>query len=341
MLLNVRTDDFDFDLPHGLIAQTPAGRRDASRLLVVDRGGPALRDATFDQFSGELQEGDLLVLNDTRVMAARLRGTWDDSSGAVEVLLLAEDADGAWSVLMQPARRAKPGRKLTLAATDGELRASVAGRDGETVRLRFDREFDPASVGEAPLPPYIHHYEGDSERYQTVYARTARSAAAPTAGLHFTKDMLEELQSGGVNLAYLTLDVGPGTFLPVRTDDPSCHQMHTERFTITAETVSAVREAKNRGGRVVAVGTTVVRSLEAAWTEDGITAGDQSTDLLILPGFEFRVVDALLTNFHLPKSTLMMLVSAFAGRQRALAAYAHAVANRYRFYSFGDAMFIR
>lgn len=339
--MDVRTEDFDFRLPAELIAQTPAERRDASRLLVVDRDGETLADSTFDHLSGELRPGGLLVLNDTRVMAARLRGTWDDSGGALEVLLIAEAADGSWSVLMRPARLAKPGRRMTLAANDGDLRASVAGRDGETVRLRFDRGFDSSSVGEVPLPPYIHGFDGDTARYQTVYARTARSAAAPTAGLHFTESLLDELRNRGVDIAYLSLDVGLGTFLPVRTDDPSCHHMHSERFVIPDETASAVRETKRQGGRVVAVGTTVVRSLEAAWTEDGLAVGEQSTDLLILPGFKFRVVDALLTNFHLPKSTLLMLVSAFAGRERTLAAYAHAVAERYRFYSFGDAMFIR
>ena len=341
MLLGVRTEDFDYELPAELIAQAPAERRDASRLLLVSRAGPELADSTFDQLTAELRPGDLLVLNDTRVMAARLRGTWDDSGGAVEVLLLTEDADGSWNVLMNPARRAISGRGLTLAAKDGPLRASIIAREGETFRVRFERAFDRSTVGEVPLPPYIRGFEGEAERYQTVYATAAGSAAAPTAGLHFTEDLLAEIRAAGVGVAYLTLDVGPGTFLPVRTDDPSGHCMHSEHFVIPAETAASISATKAAGGRVVAVGTTVVRSLEAAWTGDGLSVGEQETDLLILPGYEFRVVDAVLTNFHLPKSTLLMLVSAFAGRERALAAYAHAVANRYRFYSFGDAMFIR
>ena len=340
MLFIVRTDDFDFQLPDELIAQAPAVRRDGSRLLVLDRHGPGLDDSSFARLPALLRAGDLLVLNDTRVMAARLRGVWDDTGGDIEILLTARVSGNTWNVLMQPAQRARPGRRLTLSATDGDLTASVEGRDGEAVTVRFDRSFDPLNVGEVPLPPYIRGFSGEAERYQTVYARSAGSAAAPTAGLHFTPEILDEIGRRNVEIADLTLDVGPGTFLPVRTDDPACHAMHSERFFLPAETVRAVRRAKEAGGRVVAVGTTVVRSLEAAWTDAGLSAGEQRTNLLILPGHEFRVVDAMLTNFHLPRSTLLMLVSAFAGRRRMLDAYAHAVASRYRFYSLGDAMFI-
>lgn len=334
-----RTADFDYALPPDLIAQRPAEPRDAARLMVVSRGTRALAHRRVRDLPALLRAGDLLVLNDTRVMAARLAGTRADTGGRVELLLLRERGDGAWEALARPLRAARPGRRFRLDAADGPLGATVVGRAGEAAVVAFERPIDPATVGSAPLPPYVRGFDGDPARYQTVYAREARSAAAPTAGLHFTPALFARLAAAGVERAFLTLEVGAGTFRPVRAEDPADHELPPERYRLPSATADAIRDARAGGRRVVAVGTTVVRALEHALGQHGGGAAGE-TALFIRPGHRFAVVDALLTNFHLPRSTLLMLVAAFAGRELALDAYAEAVRERYRFYSFGDAMLL-
>jgi S-adenosylmethionine:tRNA ribosyltransferase-isomerase len=337
--MRLQTGDFDYSLPQELIAQTPVEPRDASRLLVLHRDSRTLEHRKFSDIGDYLQPGDLLVVNDTRVLRARLRGTLADSSGAIEVLLLTPLADGSWECLMKPARKARPGRGLVLGGT----RATVLERlESGNVRLAF--EGDPETGGEVPLPPYIHTPLSDGERYQTVYARERGSAAAPTAGLHFTAELIDLLLEKGVRVAAVTLHIGPGTFRPVQTDDPAQHRMHAEYGVLGEEAAEAIRETRSAGARVVCVGTTSVRLVEqaAAATESGqlVAPWQGWTDFYILPGHQFRAVDALVTNFHLPKSTLLVLVSAFAGREFVLAAYEEAIRERYRFYSFGDAMLV-
>ena len=334
-----RTADFDYALPPDLIAQRPAEPRDAARLMVVSRGTRALAHRRVRDLPALLRAGDLLVLNDTRVMAARLAGTRADTGGRVELLLLRERGDGAWEALARPLRAARPGRRFRLDAADGPLGATVVGRAGAAAVVAFERPIDPASVGSAPLPPYVRGFDGDPARYQTVYAREARSAAAPTAGLHFTPALFARLAAAGVERAFLTLEVGAGTFRPVRAEDPADHELPPERYRLPSATADAIRDARAGGRRVVAVGTTVVRALEHALGQPGGGAAGE-TALFIRPGHRFAVVDALLTNFHLPRSTLLMLVAAFAGRELILDAYAEAVRERYRFYSFGDAMLL-
>ena len=338
----MRTSDFDYDLPPELIAQQPVEPRDAARLLVATRSSGALGHHHVRDLPSLLRAGDLLVLNDTRVMAARLLGARADTGGGVELLLLREHEDGSWSALVRPGRAAMPGRQYRLEARDGPLTATVRCRAEEIATVTFDRPIDPASAGAVPLPPYIREFAGDPERYQTVYAREARSAAAPTAGLHFTPGLFERLAKAGVEHAFLTLEVGAGTFRPVRTEDPAEHILPPERYHLPPATADAIRAARAEGRRVVATGTTVVRTLEHALGAGagggGSTEGE--TALFIRPGHAFTVVDALLTNFHLPRSTLLMLVSAFAGHDLIRKAYAEAIRERYRFYSFGDAMLI-
>jgi S-adenosylmethionine:tRNA ribosyltransferase-isomerase len=288
-----------------------------------------------------LRRGDVLVVNDTRVMAARLRGRRPDTGGEVEALLVRPFTDTTWEVLFKPARQARQGRTFVFETDQGELAATVGWRSGGPVVLEFERPFDPATVGETPLPPYIKHYRGDPERYQTVYSREAASAAAPTAGLHFTPELLESLRAAGVERAEVTLHVGPGTFRPVVAEDPRDHLLHSEHVTVPATAAEAITAARRDARRVVAVGTTVVRTLEHVARERGaIEPYDGWTSLKILPGDSFNAVDALMTNFHLPRSTLLMLVCAFAGQEFVLAAYRQAVAEGYRFYSFGDAMLL-
>lgn len=338
----LRTSDFDYWLPPELIAQEPAEPRDSARLMVLYRGERRVEERVFRDLPELLRPGDLLVMNDTRVMAARLFGERVDTGGRVEVLLVRRLEPRAWVVLMRPLRQALPGRRFVFAGRHGPLGATVRSRGfGEAV-LEFDREPDPASEGQVPLPPYIRRFRGDPERYQTVYARDARSAAAPTAGLHFTPELLARLREAGLELAFVTLEVGPGTFRPVKGEDPRLHRLDVERITVPPETAAAIARARSEGGRVVAVGTTVVRTLEhVAKEHDGMVVPYEGwTDLLILPGYRFRVVCALVTNFHLPRSSLLMLVCAFAGRDFVLEAYRRAVAERFRFYSFGDAMLI-
>jgi len=331
-------DDFDYELPAELIAQHPAPARTASRLLRV--ASDRVSDHAFADLPQFLSAGDALVLNDTRVVKARLHGV-KDSGGKVEVLI--ERALDAREALAQvrASHAPQPGGRLRLA---GAVDATVIGREGDLFRLRFDREVLDVLErhGQVPLPPYITHTPAaeDEARYQTVYARAPGAVAAPTAGLHFDEPLIERLRARGVELAFLTLHVGAGTFQPVRTRDIAAHRMHAERYELPAATVAAVRRARVGGRHVVAVGTTSLRALESSARSGELIAGSGETDLFITPGFRFRVVDRLVTNFHLPKSTLLMLVSAFAGIEPVRAAYRHAIAERYRFFSYGDAMLV-
>ena len=338
-------NDFDYTLPAELIAQAPLAERSASRLLVVTPnadGAPVLADAAFSDLPDLVQPGDLFVFNDTRVIHARLHGV-KDSGGQIEVLI--ERAIGPHEALAQvrASKSPKSGARLRLAdAFDVE----VLGRVGEFFHLRFPPGEDLLALlerhGKLPLPPYIQRAAGeaDESRYQTVYARELGSVAAPTAGLHFDEALIERIAERGAKCAWLTLHVGAGTFQPVRVDDLGEHQMHRERYVIPQETVDAIAATRAAGGRVIAVGTTSMRALEAAAQDGPLEAGSGETEIFILPGFHFQVVDALITNFHLPKSTLMMLVSAFAGMDSIRRTYSHAVEQRYRFFSYGDAMFI-
>jgi len=336
----MRRADFHYDLPEELIAQAPLPERGSSRLLACDGASAAMQDLAFHDLPGLLAPGDLLVFNDTRVLPARLRGR-KPTGGAVEILL--ERILAPRHILAQ-ARSSKGFRPGSVVELPGGERARCAGRAGDLYEFELSCEALPffEAQGEMPLPPYIARSAGpdDRERYQTVYASVPGAVAAPTAGLHFDTAMLRALEARGVLSARLTLHVGAGTFQPVRVDDVSEHRMHPERVRVEASVVEAVRTARSRGRRVVAVGTTVVRSLEAAALGGSLVPFEGETDIFIVPGFRFRVVDALVTNFHLPESTLLMLVSAFAGRERVLSAYRHAVEQRYRFFSYGDAMFL-
>lgn len=336
--------DFHFDLPPELIAQQPPAERGDSRLLALDGTDGRLQDARFDDLPGFLRAGDLLVFNDTRVIPARLHGIKAGSGGRVEVLV--ERILDARRVLahLRASKSPKPGTRLWLEQAVG---AVVLGRAGELYELGFeDARPVPAILdahGHIPLPPYIDRPDApaDAERYQTVYARAPGAVAAPTAGLHFTPAMLERLAAAGIGRTFVTLHVGAGTFQPVRTEHISEHRMHAESVEVSAGTVAAVAAARARGARVIAVGTTAVRSLESAAAGGELRPFAGDTDIFITPGYRFRVVDALVTNFHLPESTLLMLVSALAGHAQVMAAYRHAVAARYRFFSYGDAMFVR
>jgi S-adenosylmethionine:tRNA ribosyltransferase-isomerase len=348
--------DFDFELPEELIAQRPLERRDASRMLVVDRAAGARRDGSFAEFPDELRAGDTVVVNNTRVFPARLVGRREPTGGRVELLLVRrrEDLGGeTWETLARPARRLEDGARLAFG--DGRLGARVlsATADGAGRVVRFDAEGDFSKLleefGRMPLPPYIRREsddlasrDEDRERYQTVYAAAPGAIAAPTAGLHFTPQVFEALRARGVSVAEVTLHVGYGTFAPVRAEELGGHRVAAERFEISEAAAAEVNATRARGGRVVAVGTTTVRALESAAAADGrvVAAGRGETGLTITPGYEFRAADALLTNFHLPRSSLLVLVSAFAGRDLVLDAYRHAVAARYRFYSYGDCMLI-
>jgi len=332
-------DDFDYPLPQELIAQTPLARRTDSRLLQV---GPPLTDLQFSDLPSLLGPGDLLIFNDTRVIHARLFGT-KATGGQIEVMI--ERAVGSHEALAQirASKSPKPGSRLLL---EGALEVDVLGRAGEFFHLRFPADEDLVVLlerhGRLPLPPYIERAAGDTDesRYQTVFARNPGSVAAPTAGLHFDDALLANLAGRGVNSAFVTLNVGAGTFQPVRVHDLSEHRMHTEAYFVPQATVDAIAAAKAAGHRVVCVGTTSMRALESAAHDGALKAGEAESDLFILPGYRFQVADALITNFHLPKSTLLMLVSAFAGMDTIRRAYAHAIERRYRFFSYGDAMFL-
>ena len=341
----MNTKDFDFDLPEELIAQTPLEVRDASRLLILDRKKRTLTDSHFDSILDQLQPGDALVMNNTRVLPARLYGQKPDTHGHVELLLLKNTQGDQWEVLAKPAKRLRVGAKIEFG--DGRLLATVVEeleQGGRIVEFSYDGIFLEVleSLGEMPLPPYIHEKLEDRERYQTVYAKENGSAAAPTAGLHFTEDLLQKIEAKGVHLVYLTLHVGLGTFRPVSVDNLDEHEMHSEYYQFSQEAADTLNQVKAKGGRVIAVGTTSIRTLETIGNKfDGQLKADAGwTNIFIKPGYEFKVVDAFSTNFHLPKSTLVMLVAAFAGREFVLEAYRHAVEERYRFFSFGDAMFL-
>lgn len=342
----MNTADFDFDLPEELIAQTPLEKRDASRLLVVDKETGAFSDQHFDQIIDQLQPGDALVMNNTRVLPARLYGIKPETGGHVELLLLKNIQGDDWEVLAKPAKRLRVGAQISFG--DGRLTATVVEElehGGRIVRFGYEGIFLEVleSLGEMPLPPYIHEKLADRERYQTVYAKENGSAAAPTAGLHFTEELLEQISAKGVKLVYLTLHVGLGTFRPVSVDSLDDHEMHSEFYSLSEEAAQILRQVKAKGGRVIAVGTTSIRTLETIGSkfQGQIQADSGWTNIFIKPGYDWKVVDAFSTNFHLPKSTLVMLVSAFAGRSLTLEAYEHAIAERYRFFSFGDAMFIK
>ena len=342
----MRTSDFDFYLPEELIAQTPLLDRSSSRLLSLDSKTGAITDKHFTDMVAGLQEGDALVLNNTRVLPARLHGVKPDTGGHIEVLLLNNIQGDEWETLVKPGKRVKVGTVISFG--DGRLTAEVTQsleHGGRILNFKYDGVFLEIleSLGEMPLPPYIKETLDDQERYQTVYAKEVGSAAAPTAGLHFTADLLEEVANKGVKIVYLTLHVGLGTFRPVSVDDIASHEMHSEFYQLTDEAAQALNQVRSNGGKIVAVGTTSVRTLETIGTKfDGEIKADSGwTKIFISPGYSFKVVQGIITNFHLPKSTLVMLVSAFAGRDNVLAAYEYAVKEKYRFFSFGDAMFIK
>lgn len=342
----MNTADFDFHLPEELIAQTPLEKRDASRLLVVNHKTGQMEDTHFDAIIDQLHPGDALVMNDTRVLPARLHGEKPETGGHVELLLLKNIEGDDWEVLAKPAKRLKVGAAISFG--DGRLTATVVEElehGGRIVRFHYQGIFLEVldSLGEMPLPPYIHEKLKDRERYQTVYAKENGSAAAPTAGLHFTKELLAKIEAKGVKLVYLTLHVGLGTFRPVSVDNVDEHEMHSEFYTLSEEAAETLRQVKASGKRVIAVGTTSIRTLETIGSKFNgeIKADSGWTNIFIKPGYDWKVVDAFSTNFHLPKSTLVMLVSAFAGRELVLSAYQHAIDEKYRFFSFGDAMFIK
>jgi S-adenosylmethionine:tRNA ribosyltransferase-isomerase len=336
--------DYYFELPQELIAQDPLEERTSSRLLVLDKRTGAVSHHGFREIGEFLRPGDCLVLNDTKVIPARLLGEREGTGAHVELLLLKRRSGDVWETLVRPGKKCRPGTRLTFG--DGLLKAEILDTVEEGNRLvRFDYEgiFEEVldRLGEMPLPPYITHKLQDRNRYQTVYAKHEGSAAAPTAGLHFTKELLGRLEGKGIGIAYVTLHVGLGTFRPVKEENVLEHHMHTEHYQVSREAADTINRTKAQGGRIVCVGTTSCRTLESAAGEDGLVrpcSGD--TDIFIYPGYRFRVLDALITNFHLPESTLIMLVSALAGREHVLAAYEEAVRERYRFFSFGDAMLI-
>ena len=337
--------DFYYELPQELIAQDPLEDRSGSRLLCLDRASKTVSHHIFREITDMLEPGDCLVLNDTKVIPARLMGSKVGTDAKIEVLLLKRLEDRVWETLVKPGKKAKPGTKISFG--DGLLTGEVLEvvEDGNR-RIRFDYEgiFEEIldRLGQMPLPPYITHQLKDKNRYQTVYAKHDGSAAAPTAGLHFTKELLEKIREKGVQIVRITLHVGLGTFRPVKAENITEHHMHSEYYVVEEDAARKINETKQKGGRVIPVGTTSCRTLESAAGEDGILqAGSGWTDIFIYPGYQFRVTDCLITNFHLPESTLLMLVSALAGREQIMAAYEEAVRERYRFFSFGDAMFIK
>jgi S-adenosylmethionine:tRNA ribosyltransferase-isomerase len=340
----LKKSDFYFDLPQELIAQDPLEDRSASRLLVLNRKTGAVEHHTFREIMNYVRSGDCLVLNNTKVIPARLMGVKEDTGAAIEVLLLKRRDNDVWETLVKPGKKARSGAKIVFG--DGCLRAEVLDVEEEGNRLiRFDYEgiFEEVldRLGEMPLPPYITHKLQDKNRYQTVYAKYEGSAAAPTAGLHFTEELLAQIEKMGVKIAYVTLHVGLGTFRPVKADNILEHHMHSEHYEVTPETAELINRTKESGGRVICVGTTSCRTVESAADESGrVQPGCGDTEIFIYPGYRFKALDCLITNFHLPESTLVMLVSALAGRENVLAAYREAVEERYRFFSFGDAMLV-
>lgn len=336
--------EFYYDLPEELIAQTPIEPRNYSRLMKIDRKSGEIEHRHFYNLCDYLKKGDLLVMNDSRVLPARLYGIKEETGACVEFLLLEQKGDKLWEILVRPGKKAKPGARFSFG--DGRLKAEIIETvDGGNRIAKFECEgnFFTAleEVGQMPLPPYIKEKLKDKERYQTVYSKELGSAAAPTAGLHFTKEMLAELENMGVKLAYVTLHVGLGTFRPVKEDNVLEHKMHSEHYHLPKETAALIKQTKAEGGRVIAVGTTSCRTLESVGTFfDDMDEHEGYTDIFIYPGYQFKVIDGLITNFHLPESTLIMLVSAFLGYEKTMNAYKIAVDEKYRFFSFGDAMFI-
>lgn len=341
----MKKSDFYYELPEELIAQEPLEKRDHSRLMVLDKHSGEIEHHVFYEIENMLNPGDALILNDTRVLPARLYGVKEGTGGAIEFLLLNKHSLDTWEVILRPGRRAKPGARFIFG--NGELKAEILEviNDGNRlVKFEYDGLFENVldKLGEMPLPPYITKKLEDKERYQTVYAKHTGSAAAPTAGLHFTPELLERIKAKGVNIGYVTLHVGLGTFRPVKAETITDHKMHSEYYVLPAETAELINNTKAAGKRVIAVGTTATRTLETAGMNGlPLKAASGWTDIFIYPGKELKVIDALITNFHLPESTLIMLVSAMAGREHVLNAYKKAVEEKYRFFSFGDAMFIR
>lgn len=337
--------DFDYELPEALIAQTPLSDRPASRLLVLDKKSGEVAHKHFRDILSYLKPGDCLVLNDTRVIPARLYGQREDTGAPVEFLLLEQKQNDVWNVILKPGKKCKPGHIISFG--DGKLRAEILEiTDGgnRLVRFLYNGIFNEilSELGEMPLPPYIHEKLADRDRYQTVYAKHDGSAAAPTAGLHFNEEMLEKVKEMGVNLAFVTLHVGLGTFRPVKAEKVTEHLMHEEFYQLSEEAAETINRTKQNGGRVICVGTTSTRVIESIADENGtVSPASGYTNIFIYPGYRFKCLDALITNFHLPKSTLIMLVSALAGKAHVFAAYNEAVREKYRFFSFGDAMFIQ
>lgn len=341
----MKTDDFDFYLPEKLIAQTPLEKRDASRLLVLDKKTGDISHKHFVDIIDYMEKGDTLVLNDTKVMPARLCGVKEETGAIVELLLLKDDGNNTWECLTKPAKRIKKGTVVSFG--EGKLNAICTEVLDEGIR-KFRLEYKGIlyeimdELGEMPLPPYIHEKLKDKNRYQTVYAKNVGSAAAPTAGLHFTKELLNRIKKKGVNIAYVTLHVGLGTFRPVNVEDVTKHKMHSEYYVMSEEVANLLNETKARGHKIISVGTTSTRTLETIASRYGkFVACSGWTNIFIYPGYEFKGIDYLITNFHLPKSTLVMLVSALAGKENIMKAYSEAVKNEYRFFSFGDAMLIK
>lgn len=341
----MKTDDFDFDLDEDLIAQHPMKNRDESRLMVMNRTSGEISHKRFYDIVDYLEPGDVLVLNDTRVIPARLFGNRPDKDEKIEVLLVKREEDDVWETLVKPGKKMKLGSSITFG--DGLLKGEVVDINDEGNRfIKFSYEgiFEEIldELGNMPLPPYITEKLEDKERYQTVYAKHEGSAAAPTAGLHFTNELLDKIRQKGVIVKFVTLHVGLGTFRPVKVDDVEKHNMHSEMYMMPKDTADAINQAKKNGNKIIAVGTTCIRTLESVHKKHGDIREDSGwTDIFIYPGFEFKVVDSLITNFHLPKSTLLMLVSAFSAKENILRAYDIAVKEKYRFFSFGDAMFIK
>ena len=340
----MKTADFDYDLPQELIAQDPLEQRDSSRLLILDKETGERTHKIFHDIIDYLHEGDCLVINNTKVIPARLIGEREGTGGKVEVLLLKRRSDNVWETLVKPGKKARPGMRLSFGG--GLLHAEVqevVDEGNRLIRFEYEGIFEEIldQLGQMPLPPYITHQLKDKNRYQTVYAKYEGSAAAPTAGLHFTEELLEQIRAKGVKIARVTLHVGLGTFRPVKVEDVTEHHMHTEFYHVSEEAADIINETKKQGGRVICVGTTSCRTIESAADDQGIVhATEGDTDIFIYPGYQFKVIDSLITNFHLPESTLVMLVSALAGREHVLAAYEEAVNEKYRFFSFGDCMLI-
>ncbi len=340
----MKTADFDYELPQELIAQDPLEQRDSSRLLILDKRTGERTHRIFHDIIDYLHEGDCLVINNTKVIPARLIGEREGTGGKVEVLLLKRKTDNVWETLVKPGKKARPGMRLSFGG--GLLHAEVqevVEEGNRLIRFEYEGIFEEIldQLGQMPLPPYITHQLKDKNRYQTVYAKYEGSAAAPTAGLHFTEELLQQIQEKGVRIARVTLHVGLGTFRPVKVEDVTEHHMHTEFYHVSQEAADIINETKKQGGRVICVGTTSCRTIESAADEQGVVqAKEGDTDIFIYPGYRFKVLDCLITNFHLPESTLLMLVSALAGKENIMAAYKEAVEMKYRFFSFGDAMFI-